>query len=50
VADNEAFSKAVQQGKKSPYYNHNGNYVVELSAIPLGTAIGSTALLEIMKK
>jgi hippurate hydrolase len=50
VADSEAYAKAVREGRRSPYYNHNGNYVVELSAIPLGTAIGATALMEVLKK
>jgi amidohydrolase len=50
TADADAVAKAVQEGKRSPYFNHNGNYKVELAAIPLGTVIGTTALLELFKK
>ena len=45
-----AYAKAIQEGKRAPFYNHNGNYQVDLSAIPLGTEIGVTALLELFKK
>jgi amidohydrolase len=50
TANKEACTKAIKEGKKYPFYNHNSNYEVDLSAIPLGTVIGSTALLEIFKK
>ncbi len=50
TANAEAVTKAIQEGKKSPFYNHNGNYQVELSAIPLGVVIGTTALLELFRK
>ncbi len=50
TANPEDVAKANQEGKKAPYYNHNGNYKVDLSAIPLGTVIGVTALLELFKK
>ena len=50
IADPDAVAKAVQEGKRSPYYNHNGNYKVELAGIPLGTTIGVTALMELFKK
>ncbi len=44
------YAKALSEGKTAPFYNHNGNYQVDLSAIPLGTEIGVTALLELFKK
>ena len=50
TADPDAVAKAVQEGKRAPFYNHNGNYKVELSAIPSGTVIGATAMLEMFKK
>ena len=50
IADPDAVAKAVQEGKRAPYYNHNGNYKVELAGIPLGTTIGVTALMELFKK
>jgi hippurate hydrolase len=50
TANNEMFAKALQEGKKAPFYNHNGNYQVDLAAIPLGTVIGAVGLLEIFRK
>lgn len=49
TANREAVAKATEEGKKHPFSNHNGNYQVDLSAIPLGTVIGATALLEMFK-
>jgi hippurate hydrolase len=46
----DAYAKAVSEGKRAPFYNHNGNYQVDLAAIPLGAEIGVTALLELYKK
>ena len=50
TANNELFSKAEQEGKKAPFFNHNGNYQVDLAAIPLGTVIGAVGLLELFRK
>ena len=50
VADPVVYTKAIQEGKKAPFFHHNGTYLVDLAAIPLGTEIGATALLEIFKK
>jgi amidohydrolase len=50
TANTEVVAKAIQEGNKYPFYNHNGNYQVDLPAIPLGTVIGATALLELFKK
>ena len=50
TANADEVAKAVQEGKRAPFYNHNGNYKVELAAIPLGTEIGVTALLELFRK
>lgn len=44
------YAKAVSEGKTAPFYNHNGNYQVDLAAIPLGAVIGATALLELFRK
>jgi hippurate hydrolase len=46
----DLYAKAVAEGKTAPFYNHNGNYQVDLAAIPLGTEIGVTALLGLFKK
>ncbi|MDC8001183.1 amidohydrolase [Aequorivita todarodis] len=45
VADPDRFAQALKEGKSFPYSNHNGDFIVELSSIPLGTKIGITALL-----
>ena len=50
TANPDAYAKAVQEGKRAPYFNHNGNYQVDLAGIPLGVQIGVTALLEMFKK
>ena len=50
TANPAVYAKAVAEGKKAPFYNHNGNYQVDLAAIPLGTEIGVTALLELFRK
>jgi amidohydrolase len=50
TANPAAYAKAVTEGKRAPFYNHNGNYQVDLAAIPLGTEIGVTALLELFRK
>jgi hippurate hydrolase len=42
--------KAAKEGKTNPFYNHNGNYKVDLSAIPLGVVIGTTGLMELFKR
>ncbi len=50
TANPEKVAKATREGKNAPFFNHNGNYEVDLSAIPLGAVIGATALLELFKK
>jgi len=50
IANIEVAAKAKAEGKKYPFFNHNGNYLVDLSAIPLGTVIGANALLEMFRK
>jgi len=50
TAKPDLYAKALGEGKTAPFYNHNGNYQVDLAAIPLGTEIGVTALLELFKK
>ena len=43
-------AKAKSEGKAAPFFYHNDNYQVDLAAIPLGTLVGTTALLELFKK
>lgn len=50
VANRELAAKAIAEGKKYPFYNHNANYRVDPEAIELGTLIGTTALLELFKE
>jgi amidohydrolase len=45
-----AYAKAIQEGKKAPFFHHSGDYQVDLAGIPLGTEIGATALLAIFKR
>lgn len=46
VANPAEAAKAMKEGKVFPYYNHNGDFKVDLSAIPFCTTLGATALLE----
>ena len=50
TASVDEYTKAIAEGKKGPYFNHNGNYKVDLSAIPLGTAIGAVGLMELFRR
>jgi amidohydrolase len=50
IANIEMSTKAKQEGKEFPFFAHNGNFQVDLAAIPLGTAIGTIALLEMFNK
>ena len=50
TANGQAVANAKREGNEYPFYNHNSNYEVDLAAIPLGTVIGATALLELFKK
>ena len=50
TANPSVYAKAIQEGKKAPFFHHAGNYEVDLGAIPLGTEIGVTALLAIFRK
>jgi hippurate hydrolase len=50
TAHPDLYAKALSEGKRAPFYNHNGNYQVDLAAIPLGAEIAVTALLELFKK
>jgi amidohydrolase len=50
VASAEDSVKAKKEGKIFPYSNHNGDFKVDISAIPFGTTLGTTALLEMFRK
>ena len=50
IANPAVFAKAISEGKTAPFNHHAGNFQVDLTAIPLGTEIGATALLGVFKK
>lgn len=50
IVDPTLFAKTQKEGKMFPYSNHNGNFMVDLAAIPFGTVVGSIMLLEAFKK
>ena len=50
VGNKEVCAKYSKDGVFYPYNNHNPNFAVDFSAIPLGAIIGSTALLELFSK
>jgi amidohydrolase len=50
IANNNSILTANKEGKQYPFYNHNSDYEVDLSAIPLGVEIGATALLAMFRK
>jgi hippurate hydrolase len=50
TAHPDLYEAAIKAGKRAPYFNHNGNYQVDLAAIPLGTVIGATGLMAIFSK
>jgi len=50
VANPTDFQEARKQGKQFPFFNHNGNFKVDLSAIPYYDYLGAGALLEMFQK
>jgi hippurate hydrolase len=50
VADPKVFADAQAQGKFLPYSAHNPNFVVDLKAIPVGTRIATTSVMELLAK
>lgn len=50
IVDPTLFAKTQKEGKMFPYSNHNGNFIVDLAAIPFGTVAGTLMLLEAFKK
>lgn len=47
IADPAVFAQARKEGKFVPYSAHNGNFKVELAAIPLGTKIATASVLDL---
>jgi metal-dependent amidase/aminoacylase/carboxypeptidase family protein len=50
IANPEVAAKANKEGKMFPFYNHNGDFQVDLTAIPFGLSLGTTALLATFQK
>lgn len=50
IVNPELFAQTQKEGKFFPYTNHNGDFKVDLAAIPFGTAVGTAMLLEAFKK
>lgn len=47
IANKDLYAKALKEGKKYPFSNHNPDFWVDLAAIPLGTQLGLEAVLEV---
>ncbi|UXE67177.1 MAG: hypothetical protein KA713_00805 [Chryseotalea sp. WA131a] len=50
VASPKDVTNARKEGKQFPYFNHNGDFKVDLAAIPYYTYLGAGALLEMFRK
>ncbi|MEN9919053.1 MAG: hypothetical protein RL662_1489 [Bacteroidota bacterium] len=50
IADPKLVAEANSKGQMFPFFNHNGNFQVDLTAIPFGVNLGANALLEMFKK
>jgi hippurate hydrolase len=48
VADPAVFAAARKAGKEIPYSLHNPDFMVDLKAIPVGTKVATTAVLELL--
>jgi hippurate hydrolase len=44
------YQAAQKEGKLFPYFAHNGDYQVDLAAIPLGTKVATNVLLKMFEK
>jgi hippurate hydrolase len=50
IANPEETAKANKAGKMFPFYNHNSDFKVDLTAIPFATSLGAVALMEMFRK
>lgn len=50
IANQDVFQATIKKGGFFPFTNHNADFQVDLSAIPFGTSMGASALLEAFKK
>lgn len=49
VADPALFASAQAEGKLVPFSNHNSNFQVDLNAIPFGSKVASTMVMELLQ-
>jgi amidohydrolase len=47
IANPTLFAQSVKEGKGLPFNAHNGNFWVDLSAIPFGTKVAANAVLQV---
>ena len=50
IADPARFAAAQKAGKPFPFANHNNDFAVDLTAIPLGTRLNTVAALTMLGK
>jgi amidohydrolase len=50
IANPADVARANKAGQMFPYFNHNGNFKVDLTAIPFCTSLGAVALMEMFRK
>jgi hippurate hydrolase len=50
TANPAVFAAAQKEGKAVPFNAHNGDYIVDLNAIPFGIRVASTALFQIFSE
>jgi hippurate hydrolase len=50
IADPTVFAEARKQGKFLPYSAHNGDFRVDLNAIPLGAKVATISMLDLLAK
>ena len=50
IADPEVFAEARKQGKFLPYSAHNGDFRVDLKAIPIGAKVATISMLDLLAK
>lgn len=50
IAEPALFAEAQKQGKSLPYSAHNGDFKVDLKAIPIGTKVATISMLDLLAK
>lgn len=50
IAHPDTYAKALQEGKSQPFSYHQGDYLVDIAAIPFGVKVAANALLSIFKE